>query len=66
MQIYDILFINKLSERLSFISGNGFEEITLCGEFNFDILNYDNNENTFNLLNSVMSQSLIPIITIYL
>ena len=61
-----MLYIDKLSELLSIISGNGFEEITLCGEFNFDILNYDNNENTLNFLNSVMSQSLIPIITIYL
>ena len=58
-----ILFINKLSELLSIISGNGCDEIILCGDFNLDILNYDNNENTLNLLNSLSSQSLIPIIT---
>ena len=45
------------------ISGNGYDEIILCGDFNLDILNYDNNENTLNLLNSLTSQSLIPIIT---
>ena len=42
-----ILFIDKLSELMSIISGNGFDEIILCGDFNLDILNYDNNENTF-------------------
>ena len=58
-----ILFIDKLSELLSIIFGNGYDEIILCGDFNLDILNYDNNENTLNLLNSLASQSLIPIIT---
>ena len=46
-----ILFIDKLSELMSIISGNGYDEIILCGDFNLDILNYDNNENTLNLLN---------------
>ena len=55
--------IDKLSELLSIISGNGYAEIILCGDFNLDILNYDNNENTLNLLNSLTSQLLIPIIT---
>ena len=32
-------------------------------QINLDILNYDNNKNTLNLLNSLTSQSLIPIIT---
>ena len=58
-----ILFMNKLSELLSIFSGNGYDEIILWGDFNLDILNYDNNENTLNLLNSLTSQSLIPIIT---
>ena len=58
-----ILFIDKFSELQSIISGNGYYEIILCGYFNLDILNYDNNENTFNLLNSPLSQSPIPIIT---
>ena len=58
-----ILFIDKLSELMSIISGNGYDEIILCGDFNLDILNYDNNENTLNLLNSLTSQSLILIIT---
>ena len=57
-----ILFVDKLSELLSIISGNGYDEIILCGDFNLDILNYDNNENTLNLLNSLTSQSLTPII----
>ena len=35
----------------------------LCGDFNHDILLYDNKENTLNLLNSHRSQSLIPTIT---
>ena len=58
-----ILFIDKLSELMSIISGNGYDEIILCGDFNLDILNSDNNENTLNLLNSLTSQSLILIIT---
>ena len=29
-----ILFIDKLSELLSIISGNGYDEIILCGDFN--------------------------------
>ena len=59
----DILFIDKLSELLCMISGNGYDEIILCGDVNLDILNYDNNGNKLNLLNSLTSQSLIPIIT---
>ena len=62
MQIV-ILFIDKLSELMSIISGNGYDEIIPCGNLNLDILNYDNNENTLNLLNSLISQSPIPIIT---
>ena len=58
-----ILFIDKLSELMSIISGNGYDEIILCWDFNLDILNYDNNENTLNLLSFLTSQSLIPIIT---
>ena len=58
-----ILFIDKLSELQSIFSGSGYDEIILCGDFNFDILKYDNNENTLNNLNSLTSQSLIPIIT---
>ena len=58
-----ILFIDKLSELMSIISGNVYEEIILRIDFNLDILNYDNNENTLNLLNSLTSQSLIAIIT---
>ena len=57
------LFIDKLSELMSIISGNGYDEIILCGDLTLDILNYDNNENTLNILNSLTSQSLIPIIT---
>ena len=58
-----ILFIDKLYELMSLISRNGYDEVILCGDFNPDILNYDNNDNTLNLLNSLTSQSLIPIIT---
>ena len=50
-----ILFIDKLSELQSIISGNGYAEIILCGDFNLDILNYDNNENTLDPLNSLTS-----------
>ena len=58
-----MLCIDKFCELLSIISGNGYDEIIFCEDFNLDILNYDNNENTLNLLNSLTSHSLIPIIT---
>ena len=48
---------------MSIISGNGYDEIILCGDVKLDLLNYDNNENTLNLLNSLTSQSPVPIIT---
>ena len=47
---------------MSIISRNGYDEINWCGDFNLDILNYDNNENTLNLLNSLTSQLLTIII----
>ena len=37
-----MLFIDKLSELMSIISGYGYDEIILCGDLNLDILNYDN------------------------
>ena len=41
-----MLFIDKLYELISIVSENGSDEIILCEDFNLDILNYDNNENT--------------------
>ena len=58
-----IPLIDKLSE-LKYYVRNGYDEIILCGDMNLDILNYNNNKNTSNLLNSLMSQSLILMITI--
>ena len=52
LRVNDIIFMDKLSEQLSIISGNRNDEIILCGDFNFDIFNYDNNENTLNLNNN--------------
>ena len=54
--VHVILFIDKFSELLSIISGNGYDEIIMCGDFNLDILNYDNNVNASNLLNSLTSE----------
>ena len=45
------------------ISGNGYDKIIRYGDSDIYILNYNNDENTLNLLNSLTSQSLIPIIT---
>ena len=58
-----ILYIDKLSKLLSIISGDGFDEIILFWDFNVDILNHDNNRNTLNRIDSLLSQSFIPIIT---
>ena len=40
-----IYFIDKLSELLSIMSGNGYDKLILCGDFDLDILNYHNKEN---------------------
>ena len=47
-----------MSELISIISGNGYYEFIRCGDFNLDTINYDNNENTLNFLNSLMHVSI--------
>ena len=58
-----MLFLDKLSELMSIISGNCYDEIIICEISIYIFLNYDNNGNALNLLYSLTSQSLIPIIT---
>ena len=40
------------------MSGNGSGKIIMCGDFNLDILKYDNTKNTLYLLNSLIVQSV--------
>ena len=56
-------FINKLSELLSLVPRNRYVKNIMCGHVNLDMLNYENIENPLNLFNSLVSQSLIPVIT---
>ena len=59
----DQFFINKLSNLISNNLKKKYDEIILTGDFNFDLLKYDENSSTLNFLNSLTSLSLIPVIS---
>ena len=59
----DHLFIEKLSHLLSTNSKNNYHDIILMGDFNFDLLKYEENNITQDFLNTMNSQSLIPVIS---
>ena len=59
----DNLFIEKLSHLLSINSNNNYHEIIVTGDFNFDLLKYQENNITLNFINSLNSQSFIPVIS---
>ena len=59
----DAKFIDKLTELLSISSKKNYNEIIITGDFNFDLLKYDKDNNVMKFLNSLTSQSLIPTIS---
>ena len=59
----DKLFIDKLLSLLNTCNKNKYDEIILNGDFNFDLLKYEENGSTLNFINSLSSISLIPVIT---
>ena len=58
----DTLFVEKLTSLLNINMKNKYDEIILSGDFNFDLLKYNDNM-TQNFLNSLTSLSLIPVIS---
>lgn len=57
------LFIDKLGFILSVISGSGYSERYICGDFNLDLINCDNNGEVADFLNLMHSFYLFPLIT---
>ena len=51
----DSQFINKLTELISINSRKKYNEIILTGDFNYNLLNYDNDNNVSHFLNSLTS-----------
>ena len=59
----DNSFIDKLSTLINKNMNNKYDEIIINGDFNFDLLKYEENSHTLNFINSLSSLSLIPVIT---
>ena len=59
----NVLFIEKLNEILTMASGDGYNVIILCGDFNYDLLNVCNNNECLNFANCMFINSLTPTIT---
>ena len=51
-------YMNKILEKLSFENKN----VILLGDFNIDLMHYDSDNNTCNFLDTIMSNSLLPLI----
>ena len=56
-------FINKLNNIYSLLNIKNSDELIICGDFNFDLLNYHNHNGTTDFLNNMNTLSLSPIIT---
>ena len=59
----DQFFIDKISNFLNNSQKLKYDEIILTGDFNFDLLKYEENGTTLNFLNSLSALSLIPVIS---
>lgn len=57
------MFTDKLHEIHALLSSNTKQELVFCGDFNMDLLNYENNAGTLNFLTCLNSLPLIPLIT---
>ena len=56
-------FINKLGELIQSCNNKKAEHFILCGDFNIDIMNYDNDNNALELLCTMNSLALLPLIS---
>jgi len=59
---YD-LFLESLEDVLIYLSGVGFTDIFICGDFNVDLLCADSNVNNGNFLNLMLMYYFAPVIT---
>ena len=57
------LFIDKLNEIVSSLNINNTTNCTICGDFNLNMLEYLNCNNTLKLMNLMNTASLIPMIS---
>ena len=57
------LFIEKLTEILTISNINSYDECILCGDFNYNLLELDNNNSVLNFFTSVNAFSLFPLIS---
>ena len=56
------LFIEKLTEIITISKINSFDECILCGDFNYNLLEVENNNMVLNFLTSINAFSLFPLI----
>jgi len=56
-------FVDRLQDLLTRGNMNLSTESYVCGDFNIDLIDYENNNNSLNFLNSLQSMSLVPLIT---
>ena len=57
------LFFDKIDAIISSLNLNNSKDCIICGDFNFNMLNYVNCNNTLKFMNLMNSVSLIPIIS---
>ena len=56
-------FLNELNNILALFNTPLYNDIIICGDFNYDLLKQVNCEQTTNFLNAMQSKSFVPIIT---
>ena len=59
----DNLFFESLNQILSSINRQQYKEIILCGDYNYDLLNYHNNPSVQTFLDTANSYAFFPLIS---
>ena len=59
----DNQFIDKLTELIHKNLNKKYKEVILTGDFNYNLLNYENDNNVMYFMNSLTSLSFVPVIT---
>ena len=57
------IFIDKLNEIISSLKLSNSKECIICGDFNLNLLNYSNCNNTLKFINLMNASSFIPVIS---
>jgi hypothetical protein len=58
-----IIFINKLDELIVYCNHIKTDHFILCGDFNIDIMNYNNENSALEFLNTLNALALLPLIS---